>query len=72
MQCEEERQQQLRERARKLIADARKGVVSPTSANPLIIKRPSFSEENNIYGRRESPEKKSPTPTENNIKVINK
>ncbi|KAK6619087.1 hypothetical protein RUM44_003469 [Polyplax serrata] len=69
LKCEEERQQQLRERARKLIADARKGVVSPTSANPLIIKRPSFSEENNIYGRRESPEKKSPTPTENNIKA---
>ncbi|EEB12203.1 protein MLP1, putative [Pediculus humanus corporis] len=65
---EEERQQQLRERARKLIAEARMGVVSPTSPNPLVIKIRSPLSEENLIGKRESPDKKSPSPSENSLK----
>ena len=68
-QDEEERQQQLRERARKLIAEARMGVVSPTSPNPLVIKIRSPLSEENLIGKRESPDKKSPSPSENSLKV---
>ena len=39
--AEEERQQQLRERARKLIAEARMGVVGPHAAQPDHGRGPS-------------------------------
>ena len=66
LQDEEERQQQLRERARKLIAEARQGLVSPTMA---VVSGAADNATNNHAvsispARRNSSHSHSPSPTE--------
>ncbi|KAL0273514.1 UNVERIFIED_CONTAM: hypothetical protein PYX00_006151 [Menopon gallinae] len=65
---EEERQQQLRERARKLIAEARMGITSPIGSSALS---PSGNESVTFDSKRESPEKTHSSDALQNEKLGN-
>lgn len=66
-QEEDERQQQLRERARKLIAEARQGLASPAST-PVDPVNNGVSRKNS--GSRSHSHSPSPSPTESIQKFL--